>query len=187
MIDTSNRKVRSNAELGKLVNFGTLEDTNPILHPDGTVKQTVEYMKQIVRDHHADISKIADRLYDVKLSRFLKNIFNFVMTYVKYETDSAFTEQLRTPLRTLKDQRGDCDCTSILIGSILYHKNIPFSFRVAKYNANRDFSHVYVIVPRNDTSGDYGFYFAIRLYFSRLAKFYQPIGYYIAYRAAGTI
>jgi len=95
------------------------------------------------------ISKIADKLYDPKLSRFLKNIFNFVMAYVKYETDSAFTEQLRNPLRTLKDQRGDCDCMSILIGSILYNKNISFCFRVAKYDANRDFSHVYVIVPRN--------------------------------------
>jgi len=28
--------VRPVSELGKLVNFGTLEDTNPILHPDGT-------------------------------------------------------------------------------------------------------------------------------------------------------
>ena len=117
MIDTSNRKVRSNAELGKLVNFGALENTNPILHPDGTVAQTVEYMKKIVREHHTDVSKIADKLYDPKLSRFLRNVFNFVMTYVKYETDSAFTEQLRTPLRTLSDQRGDCDCMSILIGS----------------------------------------------------------------------
>jgi len=25
------------SELGNLVNFGSLEDTNPILHPDGTV------------------------------------------------------------------------------------------------------------------------------------------------------
>jgi hypothetical protein len=151
MIDTSNRHVRPNTELGKLVNFGTLENTNPILHPDGTVKQTVEYMKQIVRDHHKDVAKIADKLYDPKLSRFLRNVFDFVMAYVKYETDSAFTEQLRTPLRTLKDQKGDCDCMSILIGSILYNKNIPFCFRVSKYDVNRDFSHVYVIVPRNDS------------------------------------
>jgi hypothetical protein len=76
MIDTSNRHVRSNTELGKLVNFGTLENTNPILHPDGTVKQTVAYMKKIVRDHHQDVAKIADKLYDPKLSRFLRNITN---------------------------------------------------------------------------------------------------------------
>jgi hypothetical protein len=155
LVDTSNRTVRPVSELGKLVNFATLEDTNPILHPDGTVAQTVGYMKKIVRDHHEDVSKIAESLYDPKLSRFLRNIFKFVMTYVKYETDSAFTEQLRTPLRTLKDQRGDCDCMSILIGAILYNKNIPFNFRVSKYDANRDFSHVYVIVPRNGDSGYY--------------------------------
>ena len=150
-----NRPIRPNSELGNLVNFGSLQMTDPIVNKDGTVQETVEMMKKIVRDHHTDVSKIAEKLYDPKLSRFLKNIFNFVMAYVKYETDSAFTEQLRTPLRTLKDQRGDCDCTSILIGSILYNKNIPFNFRVSKYDANRDFSHVYVIVHRNGDSGYY--------------------------------
>jgi hypothetical protein len=160
MIDTSNRRVRPNTELGRLVNFGTLENTNPILHPDGTVAQTVEYMKQIVREHHKDVAKIADKLYDPKLSHFLRNVFDFVMAYVKYKTDSAFTEQLRTPVRTLKDQKGDCDCMSILIGSILYNKNIPFYFRVSKYDVTRDFSHVYVVVPRN---GDAGYYVKVWL------------------------
>jgi hypothetical protein len=42
LIDTSNRNVRPISELGRLVNFGTLENTNPILHADGSVKQTVE-------------------------------------------------------------------------------------------------------------------------------------------------
>ena len=152
---TPQRPIRPISELGKLLNFGILQMTDPIVNKDGTVQETVEIMKKIVKEHHTDVSTIADRLYDPKLSRFLKNIFNFVMAFVKYETDSAFTEQLRTPLRTLKDQRGDCDCTSILIGSILYNKNIPFYFRVSKYDANRDFSHVYVIVPRNGGIGYY--------------------------------
>jgi hypothetical protein len=154
-VDTSNRTVRPVSELGSMVNFGSLENTNPILHPDGTVAQTVAYMQQIVRDHHRDVAKIADKLYDPDLERFLRKVFDLVMTYVKYETDSAFTEQLRTPLRTLKDQKGDCDCMSILIGSILYNKNIPFCFRVSKYDVNRDFSHVYVIVPRPKEGGYY--------------------------------
>jgi len=154
-VDTSNRKVRPISELGKMVNFGTLERTDPIVNPDGTVPQTVEYMKKIVREHHQEMSKIADSLWDNRLSRFLRNTFDFVMTYVKYEKDSAFMEQLRTPLRTLSDQRGDCDCMSVLIGSILYHKNIPFYFRVAKYDANNDFSHVYVVVPKKDSEGYY--------------------------------
>jgi hypothetical protein len=81
------------------------KNTNPVLHPDGTVKQTVEYMKQIVRDHHKDVSKIADKLYDPKLSRFLRNIFDFVMTCVKCETDSTFTEQLRTHSAPSKTKR----------------------------------------------------------------------------------
>jgi len=148
LIDTSNRRVRPNRDLNRLVNFGSLLKTDPIIINDGDVRATVEEMKKIVREHHGEVAKIADNLYDPRLSRFLKNIFDFVMTYVAYEKDSVFLEQLRTPLRTLNDQRGDCDCMSILIGAILYNKQIPFHFRVTKYDANRDFSHVYVIVPR---------------------------------------
>lgn len=151
LVDTSDRRVRPISEIDNYFNFGALEFSDPIVNNDGTVAQTVEYMKKIVKEHHKDMSKIADQLYDKKLSRFLRNIFDFVMTYVKYEKDSAFTEQLRTPLRTLSDQRGDCDCMSVLIGSILYNKGIPFYFRVAKYDPNNDFSHVYVVVPRSSS------------------------------------
>jgi len=163
LIDTSDRKVRPSSELGRLVNFGNLKNTDPIVIKDGDVPATVEYMKTIVREHHTEVSKIADKLYDEKLSRFLKNIFDFVMTYVKYEKDSAFKEQLRTPLRTLSDQRGDCDCMSILIGSILYNKKIPFCFRVTKYSETSDFSHVYVVVPRDRSmnTGRNGSYYVV--------------------------
>jgi len=163
LIDTSDRKVRPSSELGRLVNFGNLKNTDPIVIKDGDVPATVEYMKRIVREHHGDVGKIADKLYDPKLSRFLKNIFDFVMTYVKYEKDSMFKEQLRTPLRTLSDQRGDCDCMSILIGAILYNKKIPFRFRVTKYSETSDFSHVYVVVPRGSSirTGRNGSYYVV--------------------------
>ena len=149
LVDTSNRAVRPVSELGTLVSFGNLQMTDPVINKDGDVPQTVAAMKKIVKEHHKDVAKVADKLHDKKLSRFLRNVFDFVMTYVRYEKDSAFKEQLRTPLRTLHDQRGDCDCMAILIGAILYNKNVPFNFRVAKYSEFSDFSHVYVTVPRN--------------------------------------
>ncbi len=146
-VDNSVRQVRPISELSKYIDFSALENTNPIVNPDGSVEETVGYMKQIVREQHKTVQKLADKLYDPKHSRFLHNIFDFVMTYVAYEKDSAFMEQLRFPLRTLKDQKGDCDCTSILIGALLYCKNIPFQFRITKYDNSDKFTHVYVVVP----------------------------------------
>jgi hypothetical protein len=154
MTDTlPKRNIRNSAELSRFVNFGSLQHTDPVIHPDGTVEQTVEYMKDIVKNNYGSVQKIADKLWDAKMSRFLRNVFDFVMNYVQYERDSAFMEQLRLPLRTLSDQKGDCDCMAILIGSLLYAKGVPFKFRIAKYNGRSDYQHVYVVVDRD--SGGY--------------------------------
>ena len=58
-----------------------------------------------------------------------------------------FQEQVRRPLRTLYDQKGDCDCYATLIGSMLYNLGIPFKFRIAEYANKGYYQHVYVIVP----------------------------------------
>ena len=55
--------------------------------------------------------------------------------------------EVRRPLRCLYDKKGDCDCYATLIGSILENLNIPYKFRIAAYNGNSHFQHVYVIVP----------------------------------------
>lgn len=147
MIDTSNRQIQPIAQIAKYFDFTQLQNTDPIINPDADVVETVKQMIKIVEGNYTSVQKIANVLFDKKLNTFLKNIFNFVMTYVQYEKDSMFTEQLRVPLRTLKDQKGDCDCMSILIGSILYAKGVPFKFRITKYNGKSNFQHVYVIVP----------------------------------------
>ena len=185
LIDTSNRRVRPISEIGRLVDFGSLQMSDPIVNKDGDVRQTVEYMKTIVKEHHSDVAKIAEQLYDPKLSRFLRNIFDFVMTYVKYEKDSAFKEQLRTPLRTLNDQRGDCDCMSILIGSILFNKKIPFNFRVTKYTEFSDFSHVYVVVPRPDMTEGYYVVDPVIKEFDKEKPFVAKEDYYMDGRLSG--
>lgn len=147
MIDTSNRQIQPIAQVAKYFDFTVLQNTDPIINSDADVVETVKQMIKIVEGNYNSVQKIANVLFDKKINTFLKNIFSFVMTYVQYEKDSMFTEQLRLPLRTLKDQKGDCDCMSILIGSILYAKNIPFKFRITKYNGKSNFQHVYVIVP----------------------------------------
>jgi transglutaminase-like putative cysteine protease len=104
-------------------------------------------MHRIVSEHSSDTKKLAQKLKAANLRDTLRNIWNFVYTYIQYEPDSKLFEQLRRPLRTLHDQKGDCDCYAILIGSVLTNLNIPYSFRVAEYENRGFFQHVYVVVP----------------------------------------
>lgn len=149
LVAQSKRKIRSKREYAHLIApLGNLDRTDPILLSDGYVPETLDFMKQIVREHHTDTKELAKTLKGNSLKETLQNIFDFVFTYIEYELDSRTAEQLRRPLRTLHDQKGDCDCYSILIGSILYNLNIPFTFRVTAYSDPNRFQHVYVIVPK---------------------------------------
>lgn len=151
LVSRSERKIRSKAEYQHLIApLGSLEKTDPVVNPDGDVDETLRLMRQIVENTKSDTTKLAASLKGSSLEQTCRNIFNFVFTYIKYEPDSAFAEQLRRPLRTLHDQKGDCDCYSVLIGSILYNLNIRFIFRVTAYYGRPNFQHVYVIVPTSN-------------------------------------
>jgi len=118
-----------------------------VIH-DATVEDTVAKMNQIVERYHSDVTKLAQELKGKTVRETSENIWNFIYRYIRYVRDDSRFEQLRRPLRTLYDQQGDCDCFSILAGSMLYSLGIPFFFRITKYNGHTEFQHVYVVVPR---------------------------------------
>lgn len=127
--------------------IGSLENTNPIITTDGDVDRTLKEMSKIVKKYKGDTAKLAKALKGNTLNQTLKNIFDFVYKYIQYIPDHRYTEQLRRPLRTLHDQKGDCDCYSILIASILENLGIDYRFRVTAYSDPDRFQHVYIIVP----------------------------------------
>ena len=120
-----------------------------ILIPDGSVEDTVYLMKDIAKKYADDTKTLAKHLEKSTVPQTLQSIFDFVYHYIQYVPDSTMAEQVRRPLRTLWDRKGDCDCYSVLIGSILHNLKIPFKFRIAAYNGKPNYQHVYVIVPYN--------------------------------------
>ena len=124
-----------------------LLNRNMIVIPNGTVEDTVELMKIVAKKFAPDTKQLAKQLRRNTLESTLQNIFNFVYNYIQYEQDSTTKEQVRRPLRTLWDRKGDCDCFATLIGSILTNLGIPYKFRIAAYNGRENFQHVYIIVP----------------------------------------
>lgn len=126
-----------------------LKHRDLVMIPDGSVEDTVYLMKDIAKKYKADTSFLAKKLAKPTIEETLQSIFDFVYNYIQYVPDSPLTEQVRRPLRTLWDRKGDCDCYSVLIGSMLHNLKIPFKFRIAAYNGKANYQHVYVIVPYN--------------------------------------
>ncbi len=121
-----------------------------VVVPNGEVEETVALMHKVAKEYASDTAILAKALKKDNLKDTLQNIFNFVYHYIQYKQDNRFIEQVRTPLRTLWDRQGDCDCFATLIGSILHNLNIPFKFRIAAYDGKKNYQHVYVIVPYVD-------------------------------------
>lgn len=117
-------------------------------------RNTVALMKKVVATTLPDTARLAKWLKRDTVKETVVSVFNFVYRYIRYETDDILAEQVRRPLRTLYDQRGDCDCYSTLIASILTNLGIAYKFRVAELHHRGYYQHVYVIVPVG-ASGDY--------------------------------
>ena len=140
------REIKPGTEYNKY--FPVADGISGILKRNGSVRDTVQLMGEIVKVTLNDTKKIAEILKGDNLHETCENIWNFVYHYIQYELDSPGKEQLRRPARLWADRKGDCDCFSVFISSILTNLRIPHYLRVTKYNAG--WQHVYVIVPTND-------------------------------------
>lgn len=102
--------------------------------------------------------KLAEKLKGATLSATLSNDSNFILDYIKYRKDDEAHEQVRSPRRLVYDGQGDCDCFAVFLATLLINQGIEFRFRVAKYKATDEWSHIYIVVPKNQrhsTSQDF--------------------------------
>ena len=143
---STHRNIKDGSELNHLF---PKPEKNDVVVAYGNVERTVGLMIKLVKKYHTDTIQITKALEKDNLHDTLYNIWNFVYAYVQYKPDEVGVEQLRRPARTWADRKSgaDCDCMSIFIGSILYNLNIPFKFRITKYDHKTKYQHVYVIVP----------------------------------------
>jgi len=158
-----NRVIKDGSRFDTL--FPPATNDKVMLKQDGEVSDTIEFMKEMVKDYNYQTAKIARKLAvkeDGKLNvkATCKRIWQFVVDYVKYNLEKG--EQLRTPSRTWHDAQimarqypdtpeysADCDCMSLFVGCILFNLKIPFSFRITAYadtlGISHGWQHVYTI------------------------------------------
>ena len=109
------------------------------------LSDTVPLMKKKIRSTLYQTKKLASHLKGSDLQGSARNDFNLIFKHIAYVKDEAGNEQVRSPRRTIYDGRGDCDCYTVLLSSLLLNQGIEHFIRVAKYSG--DWAHVYVIVP----------------------------------------
>lgn len=146
--------------------FPKPEYSDPLFTPNGENEMTIErYIPEMVNRYKSDTANIANVLKQTTLEATLKALFDFIYNYIQYKQDSPFEEQIRRPARTWADRKSgvDCDCYTVFISSVLTNLNIPHFLRMAAYNANRGFQHIYVVVPKKETSNvnEPGQYFTV--------------------------
>ncbi len=144
---SSKRNIRSGSNYNQYFDLGKVQGNEVSLLSNGSVDETVQQMKKIVRNTLPQTKRIATALEGSTKLETARNIWNFIYNHIQYKQDNPLREQLRQPLRTWKDRTTgvDCDCYSILISSMLTNLGIAHSFRIAAYKA--DYQHVYVVVP----------------------------------------
>lgn len=122
-----------------------------VIKTTADVEDTLQLIRRIVPETLDQTEAIAKRLKGKTLEDTCENIWHFVFDYIKYEKDEAGKEQVRSPARTWENRHEgvDCDCMSAFISSILMNLNIAHKQRIAMYDYERGWQHIYPIVPKS--------------------------------------
>lgn len=111
-----------------------------------TPEETAQFIRKVAQAYKADTAVLAKQLKRATVEDTVQCIWDFVARYIKYVPDDKFCEQVRRPLRTLYDQRGDCDCYTTLIASICENLGLKYVVRIAEYENRGYYQHVYPII-----------------------------------------
>jgi len=145
MIATGKRNIRGGHEFDRFFTNRPIGNF-VIVKKEATLDDTLALMKKVVIDTLDDTKEIAQRLQGASVKQTCNRIWNFCFSHFQYEKDEERKEQVRRPSRSWKDRiKGiDCDCLTVLIGSILTNLGIAFKMRMTRYEA-LDFEHIYPV------------------------------------------
>lgn len=149
-MESKNKRIlQSGKEFEELFPRAKLQET--IVKRNGTLEETITLIKKVIAKDQNDTAKIAILLKGNSLQETTQKIWNFVYRHIQYIKDKPNVEEIRRPARLWHDRQtgGDCDCMSVFIGTILSNLNIPFTLRIAEYDAGY-YQHIYPIVIKDN-------------------------------------
>lgn len=147
LVCAQDRKIGSLADYEHLIpDESELRRKDAFLVDDVTPEETAKFIRKMAKRYKGDTERLAYALERPTIEETIQSIYDFVFAYVKYTEDAPDREQLRRPLRTLYDQKGDCDCYSLLVASICENLDLDYKVRIAEYDHKGYYQHVYIII-----------------------------------------
>ncbi len=147
-VNTGKRNIRDGHEFERFFP-GRSKGDYITIKKDGaqTLTDTIPLMKKVIRETLKDTKKIAKHLQAESALKTCKRIWDFCFHHFQYTKDEQGKEQIRRPIRSWFDRIAgiDCDCFTVLIGSMLSHLNIPYVMRLTYYRGEQDYSHIYPV------------------------------------------
>lgn len=147
LVNYSNRQIRPLGDyIGLIPDVSSLQHEDKILINDVSPEETAAFIREVGEKYKGDTKQLAESLKGRNTQETVENIWNFCVEHIRYTEDSKENEQVRRPLRTLYEQKADCDCFSALIASICENLGIDYVIRIAEYDNKGYYQHVYVII-----------------------------------------
>lgn len=147
LVNYSNRQIRPLGDyLGLIPDVSELRHEDNIIISDVTPEETASFIREVGEKYKGDTKQLAESLKGRNTQETVENIWNFCVEHIRYTEDSKENEQVRRPLRTLYEQKADCDCFSALIASICENLGLDYVIRIAEYDNKGYYQHVYVII-----------------------------------------
>lgn len=152
-------KAGVNTALSSLDLSDNKEPKSTVYNVSGSINQRIKHIKDLIKKGRQN-PKI--REYTVKLlarkcgkewcvpekdwRSEVEVIFNHVREKVRYTKDVADLDTFQAPNRTLEWGGGDCDCYTILLGSMLQSVGYPVIVRIIQTKNADSWSHIFLFV-----------------------------------------
>ncbi|MBE7690690.1 hypothetical protein [Tenacibaculum piscium] len=141
------RPIKSGVKYDALMPFSDCSSTKLA---EGDTKVAINNMAIWSRKYKHHTKKIAGTFADKRLSETCKEIHGFLFHHFQYKIDGS-NQNLRSPACSWSSRQSGIDCKSysIFASTTLLNLGINHYLRRIKQSATAGFSHVYVIVPKN--------------------------------------
>lgn len=116
----------------------------------GDQYDTINIMRGIILEEarNPKLIKIAKEIkqrYPDNRVKQLRAVFNLGFNETRYISDPPDVQQIRRPLRLLKDARGNCVDYATFNGTFCKLLGIPAALKMVKFGGFKSFSHIYTV------------------------------------------
>ena len=111
-------------------------------------RDTMPYIIKRIKQTAWQTKQLANELKGKTEMQSLRNAWNFVKDHIRYKEDDPYNEEVRDPSVTIHEGIGDCDCQTVLLGTLLYNMGIKFQPRIIEQWNSGEWTHIYLIVPK---------------------------------------